>query len=70
MGCHSDAHEQAKWLGDDIALKSAKYDYGLRSIRGAIATLRRLGFGHPLTPTSITVRTWDSVIEAEPSPAG
>ena len=26
VGCHSDAHEQAKWFGDDIALKSHKYD--------------------------------------------
>ena len=24
VGCHSDAHEQAKWFGDDIALKSGK----------------------------------------------
>ena len=23
IGCHSDAHEQAKWFGDDIALKGA-----------------------------------------------
>jgi response regulator RpfG family c-di-GMP phosphodiesterase len=22
VGCHTDAHEQAKWFGDDIALKS------------------------------------------------
>ncbi|MBA3735591.1 MAG: hypothetical protein H0W90_10420 [Actinobacteria bacterium] len=22
VGCHSDAHEQAKWFGDDIAVKS------------------------------------------------
>ena len=27
VGCHSDAHEQAKWFGDDIALKSIKYDH-------------------------------------------
>src|SRR3954468_11054427 len=27
VGCHTDAHEQAKWFGDDIALKSVKYDY-------------------------------------------
>src|SRR5436305_4763521 len=27
VGCHSDAHEQAKWFGDDIALKSQKYDH-------------------------------------------
>src|SRR5512144_465961 len=26
VGCHTDAHEQAKWFGDDIALKSGKYD--------------------------------------------
>ena len=25
VGCHSDAHEQSKWFGDDIALKSGKY---------------------------------------------
>src|ERR1022692_587554 len=25
VGCHSDAHEQAKWFGDDIAVKAAKY---------------------------------------------
>ncbi|MEA2461954.1 MAG: hypothetical protein QOH90_2131 [Actinomycetota bacterium] len=48
VGCHTDAHEQAKWFGDDIALKATKYDYGLRSARGAIATIRRLGSGHPL----------------------
>ncbi len=48
IGCHTDAHEQAKWFGDDIALKSTKYDHGLRSARGAIATFRRLGSGHPL----------------------
>jgi hypothetical protein len=48
VGCHTDAHEQAKWFGDDIALKATKYDHGLRSVRGAIATMRRLGSGHPL----------------------
>ena len=29
VGCHSDAHEQAKWFGDDIGLKADKYAYGL-----------------------------------------
>jgi len=48
VGCHTDAHEQAKWFGDDIGLKSTKYDYGLRSVSGAIAGLRRIGSGHPL----------------------
>jgi HD-GYP domain-containing protein (c-di-GMP phosphodiesterase class II) len=46
VGCHSDAHEQAKWFGDDIALKSGKYDYELGSVRGAAAGMRRLGSGN------------------------
>src|SRR6516162_9436344 len=29
--CHTDAHEQAKWFGDDIAMKASKYDHGQRS---------------------------------------
>jgi HD-GYP domain-containing protein (c-di-GMP phosphodiesterase class II) len=48
VGCHTDAHEQAKWFGDDIALKATKYEYGMRSARGAVATLRRLGAGNPI----------------------
>ena len=34
VGCHTDAHEQAKWFGDDIALKASKYDHELGSLRG------------------------------------
>jgi hypothetical protein len=42
VGCHSDAHEQAKWFGDDIALKGAKYEHQQRSLAGAAtATGRR-----------------------------
>ena len=44
VGCHSDAHEQAKWFGDDIALKSGKYDSGLRA---AAAAVRLIGSGNP-----------------------
>jgi HD-GYP domain-containing protein (c-di-GMP phosphodiesterase class II) len=47
VGCHSDAHEQAKWFGDDIALKSSKYTYDMRSLRGAMASLRLVGSGNP-----------------------
>ena len=47
VGCHSDAHEQAKWFGDDIALKSGKYDYELRSVRGMAAGMKLLGSNHP-----------------------
>jgi HD-GYP domain-containing protein (c-di-GMP phosphodiesterase class II) len=46
VGCHSDAHEQAKWFGDDIALKSQKYDHAPRSIGGATSALRMIGSGH------------------------
>ena len=45
VGCHTDAHEQAKWFGDDIALKADKYDHGLHGVRSAAAGLRRLGSG-------------------------
>jgi HD-GYP domain-containing protein (c-di-GMP phosphodiesterase class II) len=48
VGCHADAHEQAKWFGDDIALKSGKYVHELGSVRGALATMRLVGAGNPL----------------------
>ncbi len=41
VGCHSDAHEQAKWFGDDIAIKADKYAYGIHSVQAALATIRR-----------------------------
>jgi hypothetical protein len=41
VGCHTDAYEQAKWFGDDIALKAAKYD------GGTLGMLRLLGSGRP-----------------------
>ena len=47
VGCHSDAHEQAKWFGDDIAMKSIKYDHEPRSLRMAATGMRFLGSGHP-----------------------
>jgi response regulator RpfG family c-di-GMP phosphodiesterase len=47
VGCHADAHEQAKWFRDDIALKSAKYDHELRSLRAAAAGMRLIGSGNP-----------------------
>jgi HD-GYP domain-containing protein (c-di-GMP phosphodiesterase class II) len=48
VGCHTDAHEQAKWFGDDIAFKSGKYDHEFRSVGGAVAALKQLGAGRPL----------------------
>jgi len=47
VGCHSDAHEQAKWFGDDIALKSGKYEHDFRSLRAAAATMSLIGSGNP-----------------------
>jgi HD-GYP domain-containing protein (c-di-GMP phosphodiesterase class II) len=47
VGCHTDAHEQAKWFGDDIAIKSIKYDHEMRSLRGAASAMRQLGAGKP-----------------------
>ncbi|MGH9264841.1 MAG: HD domain-containing phosphohydrolase, partial [Acidimicrobiales bacterium] len=49
VGCHADAYEQARWCGDDIALKAAKYDHEPGTIKEAAAMLRFLGSGnHPL----------------------
>jgi HD-GYP domain-containing protein (c-di-GMP phosphodiesterase class II) len=47
VGCHSDAHEQAKWFGDDIALKAVKYQHDPRSLRMAASSIRFIGAGHP-----------------------
>jgi len=47
VGCHSDAHEQAKWFGDDIALKSGKYDHEYGSLGEVAAVVRRIGSGNP-----------------------
>ncbi len=47
VGCHSDAHEQAKWFGDDIAMKVTKYEADARSLRMAAVGVRSLGAGHP-----------------------
>src|SRR5258707_15709264 len=45
VGCHTDAHEQAKWFGDDIALKSGKYDHEPGSLAATAAGMRMLGSG-------------------------
>src|ERR1700753_742256 len=47
VGCHADAHEQARWFGDDITLKSGKYVHELGSVRGALASMRLVGAGNP-----------------------
>jgi HD-GYP domain-containing protein (c-di-GMP phosphodiesterase class II) len=45
VGCHSDAHEQARWFGDDIALRSTKYDHEPFSAADLLAMVRLIGSG-------------------------
>jgi HD-GYP domain-containing protein (c-di-GMP phosphodiesterase class II) len=49
VGCHTDAHEQAKWFGDDIAMKSRKYDAEFQAgpLRAAVHGLSAIGAGQP-----------------------
>ena len=47
VGCHADAHEQAKWFGDDIVLKGNKYKHDFRSVSGMVSGVRSIGAGHP-----------------------
>jgi HD-GYP domain-containing protein (c-di-GMP phosphodiesterase class II) len=48
VGCHSDAHEQTKWFGDDIELKATKYGpHDARSLRAVVENTRRIGAGNP-----------------------
>ena len=45
VGCHSDAYEQAKWFGDDIALKATKFEHEPFSIRDMANMVRLIGSG-------------------------
>ena len=49
VGCHVDAYEQAKWFGDDTALKTdfRQVDFGT-GVTGPLFMLRHLGAGRPL----------------------
>ena len=49
VGCHVDAYEQAKWFGDDTALKSdfRHTDFGAVAA-GPLFMLRHLGAGRPM----------------------
>jgi HD-GYP domain-containing protein (c-di-GMP phosphodiesterase class II) len=47
VGCHTDAHEQARWFGDDIELKSGKYRHDIGSKRALIDGVRMIGAGNP-----------------------
>jgi HD-GYP domain-containing protein (c-di-GMP phosphodiesterase class II) len=45
VGCHTDAYEQARWFGDDIAMKATKYGPEPFSVGDMLAMLRLLGSG-------------------------
>ena len=45
VGCHSDAHEQAKWFGDDIAMKATKFEHEPFSVADMVTMLRLFGSG-------------------------
>jgi HD-GYP domain-containing protein (c-di-GMP phosphodiesterase class II) len=45
VGCHTDAYEQAKWFGDDIALKSAKFDNEPGTLAEVASMVRGIGAG-------------------------
>ena len=49
VGCHVDAYEQAKWFGDDQAVKHAIRGVDLgKPIEGAAFAIRHLGSGRSL----------------------
>jgi len=46
VGCHADAHEQAKWFGDDLTAKASKFEHGISGLRATAAGMRSLGSGN------------------------
>ena len=48
VGCHVDAYEQAKWFGDDVALKAEAREMDLSGLSGKVAVLSRIGAGRGL----------------------
>ena len=50
VGCHIDAYEQAKWFGDDCAMKHdiRTVDFG-KPVESAAFVVRHLGSGRPMT---------------------
>jgi HD-GYP domain-containing protein (c-di-GMP phosphodiesterase class II)/DNA-binding CsgD family transcriptional regulator len=48
VGCHVDAYEQAKWFGDDLALKAETRRVDMTSLPGKALVLSRVGAGRGL----------------------
>src|SRR5262249_1205257 len=56
-GCHTDAYEQAKWLGDDLAVKGDAhygYDFGKAGPAAAFLVKHVGGAGLPLRQRGLT----------------
>ena len=47
VGCHADSHEQARWFGDDIAVRADNYTSDLIGMNKARFMMRNLGAGSP-----------------------
>src|ERR1700704_2063208 len=45
VGCFADAHEQARWFGDDIALKADMYDVDFAGLPMMVFMMRHFGAG-------------------------
>jgi HD-GYP domain-containing protein (c-di-GMP phosphodiesterase class II)/DNA-binding CsgD family transcriptional regulator len=57
VGCHVDAYEQAKWFGDDLALKADTRRVDMASPSGKAFVLSRLGAGRgPLERARLGVK--------------
>jgi HD-GYP domain-containing protein (c-di-GMP phosphodiesterase class II)/DNA-binding CsgD family transcriptional regulator len=48
VGCHVDAYEQAKWFGDDLALKADARGMDMGGLTAKVAVLGRVGAGRGL----------------------
>jgi HD-GYP domain-containing protein (c-di-GMP phosphodiesterase class II) len=48
VGCHVDAYEQAKWFGDDLALKGETHPMDIASLGARARVLSRVGTGRGL----------------------
>jgi HD-GYP domain-containing protein (c-di-GMP phosphodiesterase class II) len=48
VGCHVDAYEQAKWFGDDMALKADAHQVDMVGLRARAFTLGHVGAGQGL----------------------
>jgi HD-GYP domain-containing protein (c-di-GMP phosphodiesterase class II) len=50
VGCFADAHEQARWFGDDIELKADTYDVDFAGLPMMAFMIRHVGSGEPPLP--------------------